>query len=171
MEIGDLRPERDDPTGAEYWRREADAYDSGLLDDLGDGLVAPRCYLVDEDGPQIALWLEDLPDQGPAMWSLERFETAALHLGRFNGRYLGDRALPAHPWLSHGRIREWLADAEPRIGATRTRRRAGFLTAWLSDASIDRIERLARSRPVRPLRGGRSAYRPQGAHGPSCVSA
>jgi hypothetical protein len=44
-----------------YWRREAEAYRSGLLATLGGGLRAPRCDRVFEraDGT-VALWLEDL---------------------------------------------------------------------------------------------------------------
>ncbi len=39
-----------------YWRREANAYQSGLLSDLPAGLVAPRCYGVDER-PDGSVWL------------------------------------------------------------------------------------------------------------------
>src|SRR5437016_2562142 len=36
------------PGGLTYWKREVDAYQSGLLDDLPACLVAPRCYGVRE---------------------------------------------------------------------------------------------------------------------------
>ncbi|MCA1725884.1 MAG: hypothetical protein LC748_16870, partial [Thermomicrobia bacterium] len=38
------------PTHSQYWRREALAYRSALLDDLPGDLIAPRCFGVDERG-------------------------------------------------------------------------------------------------------------------------
>ena len=38
------------------------------------------------------------------VWSLSDYAHAARHLGRFNGAYLKERALPAADWLS----RNWL---------------------------------------------------------------
>jgi hypothetical protein len=141
--IGQVTFERDILDGWDYWRREADVYASGLLDDLGDGLVAPRClHIEDNDGIEIELWLEDLPDQGPPVWSLERYGLAARHLGRFNGSYLVSRSLPMYPWLSRGRTREWLEIGEPGIVAMRDGRRPGLLATWLPDESVNRIQRL-----------------------------
>ena len=114
-----------DPRGWAYWHREADAYRSGLLGDL-DGLVTPRCYASDETDGQVALWLEDLPDQGPAVWTLERYRLAARHLGRFNGPYLVGRPLPGHRWLSTGRVTEWTDLAGPGIRALRSGRADGL---------------------------------------------
>jgi hypothetical protein len=133
-----------DPTGWAYWHREADAYTSGLLDDLDDvdGLVAPRCFGVDEADGESALWLEDMPDEGPSVWPLERYGTAARHIGRFNGAYLAGRPLPSHPWLSTGRVGEWTDLGAAGIRAMRTGRNDTFLTSWLSDRSVARIERL-----------------------------
>jgi hypothetical protein len=145
VEIGDFAPQRDEPSAADYWRREADAYASGLLDAIGTGLVAPRCYRIDDDGPRVTLWLEDLPDEGAATWPIDRYATAARHLGRFNGHSMGGE-LPTQPWLSHGRIRDWLVLGVAGIRKLRAHRRPGFLTAWLSDESIDRIERLWEAR-------------------------
>ncbi|HEY0069045.1 MAG TPA: hypothetical protein VGE04_03660, partial [Chloroflexia bacterium] len=83
-----------------YWKREALAYASGLLDDLPGGIRAPRCYdVVEVDGDTVWLWLEEVQDEHAEGWSLEQYARAAECLGRFNGAYLAGRPLPAHWWL------------------------------------------------------------------------
>ena len=79
-------------------RREAFAYDSGLLDLTGE-LRAPRAYDVEvaEDG-HVGLWLEDVGADGPGQWPIEMYATAAHALGRFNGAFLL-RQVPDHPWV------------------------------------------------------------------------
>lgn len=81
-----------------YWKREALAYQSGLLHNLPGGVTTPRCYAVREQ-PEDAvwLWLEDVSDSG-ALWSLEHYARAAWHIGRLNGAYV-DGTLP-YPWLN-----------------------------------------------------------------------
>jgi hypothetical protein len=93
-----------------YWRREAEAYRSGLLDRLGaGGLRAPRCHLVAERGDgSVALWLEDVGHEPASSWSLDRYGIAARHLGRTQGAYAAGRALPDHPWLSRDWLRRYL---------------------------------------------------------------
>jgi hypothetical protein len=144
-----------DPRGWAYWRREADVYGSGFLGDLDgrDGLVVPRCFGSDEVDGEVAIWLEDLPDQGPPIWPLERYGLAARHLGRFNGSYLTERPLPSQSWLSSGRVSEWMDLGGPGIRAMRSRRPAGLASAWLSERSVTRIERLwnARSQLIATL--------------------
>lgn len=93
--------------GAPAWDdpcREARAYRSGLLADLPGGLVAARCYAV-EDRPdgQTWLWMEAIADD-PTPWSPSQFALAAEALGRFNGAWLGGTPLPSASWLS----RDWL---------------------------------------------------------------
>jgi hypothetical protein len=68
----------DDPAGDLYWRREACAYESGLLDDLPGGLAAPRCRAVmaQPDGA-VLLWLEDVDDPYDGRWPLAAFDAAA----------------------------------------------------------------------------------------------
>jgi hypothetical protein len=88
-----------------YWRREADAYHSGLLASLAGGVRAPVCLLVTQrpDGT-VALWLEDVPGLDGGRWPLERYGIAARHLGQAQGEFLAGRPLPEDPWLS----RRWL---------------------------------------------------------------
>jgi hypothetical protein len=83
-----------------YWKREALAYQSGLLDDLPGGITTARCYGVTEqrDG-SVWLWLEDVKESLGPEWPLEQYAYAARCLGRFNGAYLNERPMPAYPWL------------------------------------------------------------------------
>jgi hypothetical protein len=88
------------------WDREGEAYRSGLLETLPEGLVAPRCFGVERHERVLWIWLEDIADDAEA-WDLARYALAARHLGRLGGQYLAGRELPAHPWLSRGWIRAW----------------------------------------------------------------
>jgi len=46
-----------------YWRREANAYASGLLASLPNGLAAPRLLALERPAPGVvALWLEEIED-------------------------------------------------------------------------------------------------------------
>lgn len=106
----------DDPAQPFYWRREALAYQSGLLDDPAADFVAPRCLGVSErPEQQIWLWLEDVALQAADPWSLERFGVAARQLGRFQGAFLAGRTLPALPWLNRRLIRAWTQDSASQI--------------------------------------------------------
>ncbi len=99
------------PTHSQYWRREALAYRSGLLDDLPGDLTAPRCFGVDERGDDtLWLWLEEMHENERRPWPLARYGTAARHLGQFNGAFLAGRPLPTEPWLNRGFLRAWTAD-------------------------------------------------------------
>lgn len=106
----------DDPSGSHYWRREADAYQSGFLNALPGGLAAPRCFGVSEqaDG-SIWLWLEDVKDELHD-WPLSRYGMAARHLGSFNASFPADRKSTAWPWLSTDWIRKDLAHVAEAIG-------------------------------------------------------
>jgi hypothetical protein len=99
-----------DPTSWNYWKREALAYQSGLLTDLPRILKAPQCYAVQDDGDErVWLWLEDIQESVPT-WRLADYGLAAHQLGEFNGAYLCGFPLPkAELWLSRGRV--WSAAA------------------------------------------------------------
>ena len=107
------------PSSWNYYRREADAYQSGWLDDLPGGLAAPRCFdVVEHSDGTCWIWLEDVTDEIGAQWPLEHYGVVARHLGQFNGAYLVDRPLPSWPWLSSGWLREYVeqnAATMPRI--------------------------------------------------------
>jgi hypothetical protein len=100
-----------------YWRREASAYESGLLERLAaedgadpSGLAVPRCWNVEQrpDG-RLWLWLEDVAEDNGGPWSLERYGLAARHFGAFQGGFLQGRDLPSDAWLSRGWMRARVA--------------------------------------------------------------
>lgn len=108
------------PAHSQYWKREALAYRSGLLDNLPGGLVAPRCFGVDERGDDVIwLWLEEMRESARRPWPLARYGLAARHLGRFNGAYRAGRPLPTAPWLNRGFLCAWTADPA-RVTLTET---------------------------------------------------
>jgi hypothetical protein len=99
------QPDRLDPSHWGYWKREALAYQSGLLDDLPGGLAAPRCFSVTEQpGGGSWLWLEEVSDELRVHWPLEHYGIVVRHLGRFNGPHLAEGTTECSPWLG----REWL---------------------------------------------------------------
>ena len=100
-----LRPDAGlTPRADTQWRREVQAYASGLLADLPGGLVAPQAFAVSAaPGGTVWLWLEQVVDMYGGRWDFVQFRQAAYHLGAFNGAYLGQRALPTDPWL----VRHW----------------------------------------------------------------
>lgn len=106
------------PGGIWYWKREALAYQSGMLHRLPGGHVtAPTCYEVHEraDG-SIWLWLEDIKDDITPPWSVEQYAIAARHLGQFNGAYLmGQASLPSDPWITHNWLRQYVENAAPMV--------------------------------------------------------
>jgi len=100
----------DDPALAHYWKREVLAYQSGLLDDLPGGLVAPRCAgIMERLAGEAWLWLEDVTDTSPSRWPPAYYGTVGCRLGRFNGEYLAARPLPADPGLRTAWLRAYLA--------------------------------------------------------------
>lgn len=100
---------QEEPTHWNYWKREPFVYRSGLLENLPDGMAAPRCFsVVEMPGDIICLWLEDVSDPSNRPWTLDRYALAARHLGRLNGVYLDERPLPSFPWLSRRRLEQWI---------------------------------------------------------------
>jgi hypothetical protein len=95
-----VQPAFDDEAHPLYWKREALAYGSGLLDNLPGGIGAPHCYGVVEKSPgTLWLWLEEVHDVYRSGWPLQQYKSAAACLGRFNGAYLSGRTMPEHAWL------------------------------------------------------------------------
>jgi hypothetical protein len=106
----------DSPTSDEahpfYWKREALAYQSGLLPQRTDGFAAPACFGVTErSDTSLWLWLEAIDEPAPDHWTISRFRLAAAHLGVFSGSYSLPASLPSAPWLSRGLMRAWVADS------------------------------------------------------------
>ncbi|MCB9078619.1 MAG: phosphotransferase [Anaerolineaceae bacterium] len=132
-----------DPSNWRYWKREVLAYQSGLLDDLPGSLVAPRCFgVVEYPGEEFWVWLEDISDESGSVWPLERYGLAARHLGQFNGAYCMGQPVPETPWLSKGRIRDWLNEGEPAIRDLHRLSEHPIARRWLTDETVGRIHRL-----------------------------
>ncbi|HZG67862.1 MAG TPA: hypothetical protein VEZ12_14040, partial [Herpetosiphonaceae bacterium] len=105
------------------WKREVLAYQSGILEDLGGGLVVPRVYAVMErPGGMVWLWLEDIVEAYATPWPLERYGLAARHLGAWQGTYLAGRPLPDAPWLARVFAFVMTSLAIPHAGTSATGR-------------------------------------------------
>lgn len=111
--------DRSNPANSRYWRREPLAYQSGLLTDLGEGLVAPRCFAMqaadDKELEEIWLWQEDVAENPPTTWSPERFALAARHFGQFNGLFLTHKPLPTDDWLGRHLLRAVAKEVEDAV--------------------------------------------------------
>jgi hypothetical protein len=109
-------PKFDDPQGYRYWKREVEAYRSGLLQRLPGAVTAPRGYEVSYKSDDSAwIWMEDVKDEGGVPWSLEQYGGVARRLGQFNGAYLVGKALPTEAWLTHDWLRRYLEHAAPMV--------------------------------------------------------
>ncbi len=132
-----------------YWRREAEAYRSGLLDGLGGGLRAPRCDLVAErDDGTVALWLEDLRGDPAPSWSVDRYHLAARHLGQAQGEFVAGRPVPDERWLSRRWLRSYLD--QPLRGLTVPTDAAAWrhplLAGWFPDPPIQALQAMRADR-------------------------
>jgi hypothetical protein len=104
-----------DPRHWAYWRREAQAYRSGLLP-VGPGLRAPRCYGIVDD----AVYLEDVQHRP------EDPLRAAYRLGIWQAQ----ATIPDVPWLAGHQLAQriavtdlhWTAADDPRLPAVWARR-------------------------------------------------
>jgi hypothetical protein len=106
----------DDPQGYRYWKRETQAYRSGLLHDLPGQVTAPLCYgILDNPDGSVWIWLEDIKDGQEHPWSIDRYARVARHLGQFNGAYLVGRPLPSDTWIARDWLRKYLRHAAPMV--------------------------------------------------------
>lgn len=132
-----------------YWRREANAYESGMLADLPDGLRAPDCYHVTErsDG-SVALWLEDLQGHRGADWHVSNYGPAARHFGRWQGRDLLAGPLRSDPWLSHDWLRTYLTqrDVDDEVLADDHVWQRSVLAQWFTARDVTRLRTMRADR-------------------------
>ncbi len=81
-------------------QRERMTFESGLLDELPDDLVAPRCFgLVEKPDGDYWIWLEDVSGLYGESWPWERLVVASRQLGQFNGSFAARRDVLEQPWL------------------------------------------------------------------------
>lgn len=106
-------PRASEPGGIRYWKREALAYQSGLLHRLPGGqITAPASYDVRElpDG-SMWIWMEDVKEDIPTPWPIEQYALVARHLGQLNGAYLVGQAFPDQPWVTRNWLRKYVENA------------------------------------------------------------
>ncbi len=128
----------DDLSAWDYYKREADAYRSGWLDDLPGGLSAPRCYgVVEELDGMCWMWLEDIEDMFPSGWPLEQYGVVAHHLGQFNGAYLAGRPQPDSSWLSSDWIRRYVEASGPAMEPLRQSLSHPLVRRWFPGDDSD----------------------------------
>jgi hypothetical protein len=135
-----LRPEggSTDVAAWNYFRREADAYQSGWLDDLQGGLVAPRCFgVLNHPDGTCWIWLEEVAEEIGSQWPVEYYGVVARHLGRFNGAYLVDRPLPAWHWLSSDWLRNYTEQSAPAMAPLRNALGLPWARRWLLEEDRD----------------------------------
>jgi hypothetical protein len=136
------------PLHANYWKREALIYQSGLLDSL-PGIRAPRCYGIDEpDSANARIWLEDLDDQLDSSWPSARHRVAAHQLGAFNGAYLTGWPLPTTRCLSQGWVSAILDTFVPAFAQLARQPNQPFVRRCWPGAMVDRLMRLWGERPM-----------------------
>jgi hypothetical protein len=104
----------DDPVSLRYWKREALAYQSGLLDDLPGKIRAPSCYgVVEQPEREVWLWLEEVIDDLKGKWSLDQFGNVARHVGEFNGIFFENTSAFSQPWMTKCQLRSSVSTGAP----------------------------------------------------------
>jgi hypothetical protein len=132
-----------------YYRREADAYQSGWLHNLPGGLGAPRCFgVVEHPDGTCWIWLEQVTDEIGTCWPLEHYGVVARHAGQLNGAYLVERSLPSWPWLSSGWLRGYIALSAPAMPLIRDSLDHPLVRHWLPGDASDRLFRLWEERDL-----------------------
>jgi hypothetical protein len=126
-----------------YYKREADAYQSRLLDGLPGGLAAPRSFGVVEypDGT-CWIWLEEVEEEIGSHWPLEHFGVVARHAGQLNGAYLVERSMPSQSWLSSDWLRGYIALSAPAMPLVRSSLDHPLVRHMLPGNASDRLFRL-----------------------------
>jgi hypothetical protein len=137
----------EEPAHWYYWRREVLAYETGLLASLPGNLRAPVCLLVAPrtDG-SVALWLEDLRGAPATEWELERYQTAARHLGQTQGTYATRGDVPVDEWLSRNWLRDYLSqrDGDLQLVDDADAWDHPIVRSWFPDPPVDRLHRMRR---------------------------
>jgi hypothetical protein len=103
LEVGFLH----DPQDWNYWRREADAFASGLLDGWPGPLLPVRCLGVDETEQDVTwIWLEAQDGAHERVWTLEEQAVLAYDLGAFAAQWSDDPPSTVdYPWLAQRWLR------------------------------------------------------------------
>jgi hypothetical protein len=98
------------PTHWNYWRREADAYRSGITDAFRRHGVRGPCLLqvVERDRDAVAIWMEDVEGRPGAGIDARSLRDLSRRLGSAQGSWISEqRSLP--PFASRRFLREYIA--------------------------------------------------------------
>jgi Phosphotransferase enzyme family len=132
-----------------WWRREAEAYQSGILHGLSPHMTAPRFIDITEyPGESCWLWLEDVPDDHPGQWSLEQHIITARHLGQFSATHIHRRPLPHLDWLSQSWIRQDVNRFGRQVLNLDELRQHPLVARWLTDKTMANLQHLWTEREV-----------------------
>lgn len=128
-------PARANPLHFNYWRREVEAYESGLLQRLPANFTTPQCYAIDhqEDG-SISLWLEDVGHE-LHLWDKQAYAFACMKLGELHAAYLLGEPLPHGEWINPQWMRSWIHECK----SYRPALNAEMIEQLLSDERLSSI--------------------------------
>lgn len=127
-----------DPVSWLYWKREALAFNSGILCDLPEGLRAPQCFGVSYPDADTAIIYMEAISNGDADWTMEDYRQAAEALGRFNGPYLSGKPWPEPDWMIPSRVYSWTNGGQSVLNNLAQLRDDSVLSRWLAGDSFDR---------------------------------
>jgi len=146
-----LHPQADslDPSAWNYYKREADAYRSGFLDDLSGNFSAARSFCTTEypDGT-CWIWLEDVKEEIGERWPIQHYGVVARHLGQFSGSYLTGLPLPEGNWLSSDWLRKGSATAATAIEPLRNSLDHPMIRRWFPGDTSDQFFQLWEERDL-----------------------
>ena len=113
--------------------REPIIYGSNYIQNLPCRIAIPRCLAVTRrsDEPDW-IWIEDIVEDDPGSWTIDRFKEAAFRLGEFNAVTMDGSSRPDWPWIDGPtNLREFVVsfsvdDAKLAAGISFWRERLGL---------------------------------------------
>ena len=100
------------PADWNYWKREALAYKSGVLDQVQGSLVPVKAIeIIEPTESSVWIWQMEVQEPHRSDWKLARHILAAQHFGEFAGAHVGFIPNPQQdPWFCRSFIRQWTQD-------------------------------------------------------------
>ena len=98
-----------DPLDWNYWKREALAYQSGILEKVQGHLIPVKCLHISEPtDTSVWIWQEEVNEPNRSNWILDRHILAARHFGEFGGAHIGFKPnANDNSWICRQFIRQW----------------------------------------------------------------
>lgn len=126
-------------TAWNYYKREAKAYQSDLLNNLQGEIKAPNCYAITEQkNGDCWIWLEDVREDLGKKWPIEYYRVVARQLGRFNGCYLEKDGLD-QPWLSRNWVKHWVEYNSTSMDSLSNLTDHPYVKLWLPDDQLEKM--------------------------------